>query len=69
MPKPDTEATLAELETEFKSLAGVVDTASARRRELDAMIVRRKREASARVKIRGMDAMEKEALKSVLNEP
>ena len=67
--KLDAEVTLAELEAEFRSLAAQVDVASARRVELERLIAHRKREASAKAKVRGMDPLEKEALKSVLSEP
>jgi hypothetical protein len=69
MARNDAEATLAELEAEFRTLAGTVDLASARRAVLATLIQRRKAEAGARVKVSQMDPMQREALKTVLNEP
>lgn len=66
---PDATATLAELEAEFRTLAVQVDVASARRVELERLIAQRKRQAVARAKVRGLDALEREALKSALSEP
>ena len=69
MPKPDAEATLAELEAEFRNLADQIDRISARRKALADLISQRMRLAAARVKVKWLEPLEKEALKSVLSEP
>lgn len=65
----DATATLAELEAEYRALAEQVGVAGARRQVLEGLIKRRKAEAAARAKVRSMDPLEKEALRSVLSEP
>lgn len=65
----DATATLAELEAEYRALAEQVGVAGARRQVLEGLIKRRKAEAAARAKVRSMDELEKEALRSVLSEP
>lgn len=64
----DATATLAELEAEYRALAAQVDAAGARRQVLEGLIKRRKAEAAARVHVRNMDTLQKEALRSVLSE-
>lgn len=62
------DATLAELEAEFRTLAEQVDVASARRQELEVLIRARKADVSARTKLYAMSSDEVDALKRVIDE-
>lgn len=64
----DATATLAELEAEMMDLAGKIDRISARRKALVDLIAARKRMAAARAKVRALEPLEREALKSALSE-
>lgn len=61
--------TLAELEDEFRRLASVEQRTRDARKQIHAIIERRKALASARVRVGSLDAVEKEALRAALNEP
>ena len=61
-------ATLAELEAEFFRLADIVSQASDERRAILLVMNKRKAEAGARERIRSMDAVQKDALLTVLSE-
>lgn len=65
MARDDT-ATLAELEDEFRRLGERVAADSARRGALERLIAKRKAEAEADAKVKAMSALQREALKKVL---
>ena len=59
-------ATLDELKAEFARLAVIVDSASAERQKIHAVIKQREDSALAKVKVRFLSAHERGVLKSVL---
>lgn len=60
--------TLEQLEAEFRATAAELITVSEKRRVLAGLIEQRKREAGARARIIAMPALEKDALRTILNE-
>lgn len=60
--------TLVELRAEALRLAGVLDIANAQRKEILRIIERRETEATARQRLGAMTEVQKDALRSVLDE-